>query len=129
MKEKLGELTDSRTGKNTQYENARCRNGSLLGIFSQCASFLEHQETLKKAKRKRNVESIFGVMHIPSANQIRNMLDPVTPEALNGTYREIFNRLVFQRKVRRQGGNSGQLGLTMRHISMVVSLLIILYMQ
>ena len=129
MKEKMGELTDSRTGKNTQYKMEDAGMGAFSVFFTQCASFLEHQETLKKAKGKRNAESIFGVMHIPSANQIRNMLDPVTPEVLNGMYREIFNRLVFQRKVRRQGGNSGQLGLTMRHISMVVSLLIILYMQ
>ncbi|MEI7511825.1 MAG: ISNCY family transposase [Candidatus Peregrinibacteria bacterium] len=93
MKEKMGELTDSRTGKNTQYKMEDAGMGAFSVFFTQCASFLEHQETLKKAKGKRNAESIFGVMHIPSANQIRNMLDPVTPEVLNGMYREIFNRL------------------------------------
>jgi len=62
MKEKLGELTDSRTGQNTQYEMQDAGMGAFSVFFTQCASFLEHQETLKKAKGKSNAESIFGVI-------------------------------------------------------------------
>ena len=93
IKERLGDLPDMRTGQNTRYEMEDAGVGAFSVFFTQSASFLEHQETLKKAKGRSNAESIFGIKNIPCANQIRNMLDPVSPDVLHGVYRSIYKRL------------------------------------
>jgi len=93
IKATLVNLPDARTGQNTRYEMEDAGLGAFSVFFTQSASFLEHQEALKKAKGRSNAESIFGIKNIPCDNQIRNMLDAVSPEVMNGVYRNIYKRL------------------------------------
>lgn len=67
--------------------------GAFSVFFIQCASFLEHQEGLKRTKGRSNAESLFAMLHIPSDNQMRGLLDPVMPKLLAPLYRKIFQRL------------------------------------
>ncbi len=89
----LAEFPDERTGKNSQYEMMDAGVGAFSVFFIQCASFLEHQEEMKRTKGRSNAESLFEKMNISSDNQIRGLLDPVMPKWLAPMYRLIFERL------------------------------------
>ena len=93
LKRILGEFPDLRKGKNYQYEMTDAGLGAFSVFFTQCASFLAHQEEMKKRKGRSNAESLFELVNIPSDNQIRGLLDPVMPKALASMYRLTFERL------------------------------------
>jgi hypothetical protein len=93
LKQVFAKFPDERTGKNSQYEMADAGLGAFSVFFIQCASFLEHQEEVKRTKGRSNVESLFEMLNIPSDNQMRRLLDPVLPKLLAPLYRMIFARL------------------------------------
>lgn len=93
LKQVFHEFPDERTGKNSRYEMTDAGLGAFSVFFIQCASFLEHQEELKRTKGRSNAASLFEMMNIPSDNQIRGLLDPVNPKWLTPMYRIIFERL------------------------------------
>ena len=62
-------------------------------FFTQCPSFLAHQKAMQEAKAQINATSFFAVSQIPSDNQIRQMLDPVEPQALFAVYDQIYDTL------------------------------------
>lgn len=94
LKQIFDEFPDLRNGKNSQYEMADAGMGAFSVFFTQCASFLAHQAEMKRNKGRSNAESLFEMVNIPSDNQIRGLLDPVLPKALEPMYRLIFQRLV-----------------------------------
>lgn len=89
----FAEFPDLRTGSNSQYEMADAGMGAFSVFFTQCASFLEYQEEMKRLKGRSNAENLFGMRNIPSDSHIRSLLDPVSPKLLSGLYRLIFARL------------------------------------
>lgn len=93
LKQVFAGFPDGRTGKNSQYEMTDAGLGAFSVFFIQCASFLEHQEEMKRTKGRSNAESLFEMLNIPSDNQIRGLLDPVMPKLLTPMYRIIFQRL------------------------------------
>lgn len=93
LKQVFEEFPDERKGKNSQSEMTDAGMGAFSVFFIQCASFLEHQEELKRMKGRSNAESLFEMMNIPSDNQIRGLLDPVNPKWLTPMYRIIFQRV------------------------------------
>jgi len=64
---------------NTKYEVADAALAAYSVFFMQSPSFLAHQRDMHQRKGKDNAATLFGVSKIPSDNQIRNLLDPVTP--------------------------------------------------
>ena len=90
LRENMQQFPDKRTGKNTQYEVVDAGMGAFSVFFIQCASFLEYQRTMKLNKGCSNAERLFKLEKIPSDNQIRNLLDPVSPDKLETTYHRIF---------------------------------------
>ena len=62
-------------------------------FFTQNPSFLDYQTRMQKKFGKNNAQSVFGVHKIPSANQIRNLLDPVAPENVFPLLQEIDDGL------------------------------------
>jgi hypothetical protein len=82
LKRIFEELPDLRKGKNSQYEMADAGMGAFSVFFTQCASFLAHQEEMKRRKGSSNAESLFEMVNIPSDNHIRGLLDPVLPKQL-----------------------------------------------
>jgi hypothetical protein len=87
------EFPDKRTGQNNRYEMVDAGMGAFSVFFMQCASFLEHQEEMKRLKGRSNAGNLFGITNIPSDNQIRGLLDPVSPKWLVRLYRLIFDRM------------------------------------
>lgn len=90
LEESCEGFTDVRTGKNSIYEIRDVGLSAFSVFFTQNPSFLAHQRDLKLRKGRSNAESLFDLREIPSDNQIRNLLDPVSPEHLVSVYRQTF---------------------------------------
>jgi len=93
LKEQFEEFPDLRRGKNVQYEIADAGLGAFSVFFTQCASFLEYQEEMRRLKGRSNAENLFGMREIPSDSQIRSLLDPVSPKEVEPQYRRVFEKL------------------------------------
>jgi hypothetical protein len=81
---------DLRTGKNSIYDLPDVGMSAFSVFFTQSPSFLAHQRDMKLRKGRSNAESLFELSAIPSDNQIRNLLDPVSAEHLQSVYRQTF---------------------------------------
>jgi hypothetical protein len=90
LRQVCGQFSDLRTGKNSIYELPDVAI-SVFGLFlTQSPSFLACQRDMKLLKRRSNAERLLDLTDLPSDNQIRNLLDPVNPEALQPIYRQTF---------------------------------------
>jgi hypothetical protein len=90
LEQSIEGFPDVRTGKNSIYEIRDVGMSAFSVFFTQSPSFLAHQRDMKLRKGRSNAESLFELSEIPSDNQIRNLLDPVSPEHLETIYRQIF---------------------------------------
>ena len=90
IKQSFGEFYDARTGQNTQYDMIDAGMGAFSVFFTQSPSFLGHQEDMKRRMGHCNAESLFGMEKVPCDNQIRSLLDPVDPSAVNSVFRDIY---------------------------------------
>jgi hypothetical protein len=73
---------DKRTGKNTQYSLVDAALGAFAVFFTQSPSFLAYQRDMHARKGQSNAHTLFGLHEIPTDNQIRALLDPVSPDLL-----------------------------------------------
>jgi hypothetical protein len=73
---------DKRTGKNTHYSLVDAALGAFAVFFTQSPSFLAYQRDMHARKGQSNAHTLFGLQEIPTDNQIRTLLDPVSPERL-----------------------------------------------
>src|SRR5512139_3037666 len=86
----LEAISEHRTGHNTQY-TIKDAGLSAFSVFClQAPSFLAYQKQMKEQQGRDNAKSLFGIENIPSEAQIRNLLDPVAPEALREPFWHIF---------------------------------------
>jgi len=85
---------DTRTGKNTQYEMMDAAAGAFSVFFTQCPSFLEYQKLMEKRYGLSNAGTLFGIKDIPTDNHIRELLDPVAPQALTPVFERCFDALL-----------------------------------
>ncbi len=81
---------DIRTGKNSVYEIVDVGMSAFSVFFTQSPSFLAHQRDMKLRKGRCNAETLFHLNELPSDNQIRNLLDGVSPAYVQPVYRDIF---------------------------------------
>lgn len=73
-------LPDIRKPSNNRTYEVEDAALSAFGVFFlQSPSFLEYQRQMNTEKGENNARSLFGVHQIPSDNQIRTLLDPVSP--------------------------------------------------
>ena len=93
IREAASEFPDLRTGMNTQYEIEDAAMGAFSVFFTQSPSFLAYQTEMKREKGRSNAEGLFEIGTIPSDSQIRLLLDPVSPEHLQGVFRGVYNEL------------------------------------
>lgn len=82
FEQQLESLPDHRSGKNTSYSIRDAALGAFSVFFTQSPSFLAHQRAMEKSKGRSNAGSLFQIEKIPSDNQIRSLLDPITPQHL-----------------------------------------------
>ena len=77
------EFLDGRRGGNHQrYTLEEAARSALSVFFTQRPSCLDSQRRRQRRWGKNHARRLFGVPPIPSANQLRNRLDPVPPETL-----------------------------------------------
>ncbi|MEA3508638.1 MAG: ISNCY family transposase [Synergistota bacterium] len=100
LEDSIKDFPDVRIGKNTVYEVRDAVLSAFSVFFMQCPSFLAHQKAMGMRKGKNNAQSIFGVHKIPTDNQIRSLLDPVSPELLFPVFDRIFEFLVSEGIIR-----------------------------
>lgn len=82
MLESFCELPDIRKGRNKQYRVDDALMSAFSLFFMQSGSFLQYQRQMATKKGRSNAKSLFGIEKIPCDNQIRNLLDPVSPSAI-----------------------------------------------
>jgi hypothetical protein len=88
--QQLENLPDHRSGKNISYGIKDAALGAFAVFFTQSPSFLAYQQAMVKSKGRSNAGSLFKIEKIPSDNQIRSLLDPITPRYLYPLFDEIF---------------------------------------
>ena len=93
IRDRFENLTDVRTGKNSKYEMSDAALSAFAVFFLQNPSFLAQQINLQKNKGKNNLQTLFGAYQNPSDNQIRKLLDAVSPCELWPIFHKIFNDL------------------------------------
>lgn len=84
---------DNRRGFNTRYSMLDAGLGAFSVFFMQSSSFLSHQKQLQEKKGKNNAASLFQIEQIMSDNQIRNLLDPISPSHLTPLFTMIYKNL------------------------------------
>ena len=89
----LERLPDHRKGTNTSYSIKDAALGAFSVFFSQSPSFLAHQRAMESSKGKSNAGSLFGIGKVPSDNQIRSLLDPITPRHLYPIFAEVLQMM------------------------------------
>jgi len=75
-------LPDYRLGINTQYEIKDAAVAAFSIFFTQSPSFLASQRLPENKKGRSNLEKLFGAKNIPTDRQIKNLLDPLSPDFL-----------------------------------------------
>lgn len=87
-------LPDVRRGGNNQrYGMEDAALSAFSVFFTQSPSFLDYQVRMQRQLGKNNAQSLFGVHQIPCDNQIRNLLDPVSPETVFPLFAEFSEGL------------------------------------
>lgn len=101
IKQTFATLLDARSGDGIyqKYDMSDAALSAFSVFFMQSPSFLDYQKTMEKEGGKNNARSLFGIHLIPSANQIRNLLDPVPAETISPIYREILRGLQQSGKI------------------------------
>jgi hypothetical protein len=85
------ELPDFRLpGPALKYTIKDAASGAFSMFFSQSPSFLSYMRAMKQFQGKSDAESLFGIDLIPTDNQIRNLSDPITPDALYSVFSTAF---------------------------------------
>lgn len=82
---------------NTRYAIQDAALGAFGIFFTQSPSFLEYQRRLQHAKGHNNAHTLLGVEQMPCDNQIRTLLDPIAPSALDAVFVEVFEGLEHHR--------------------------------
>jgi len=91
LREELAKLTDRRRGTNKSYAMEDFGLSVFAVFFTQSPSFLAHQKAMREQRVCDNARSLFGITRIPSDNQVRQMLDPVPPEALHPLFDRVLD--------------------------------------
>jgi len=92
LRQCMDTFPDYRTGANGQYRMADFGMAAFAPFFMQSPSFLAHQRRIEQGHGRSN-QSLFGMTKIPKDNQIRKMLDPVSPSHLFPVFNAIRSRL------------------------------------
>jgi hypothetical protein len=83
-------LPDARRGRNTQYAISDAALAAFSCFFLQSPSFLAFQRQMEQRQGRNNLRSLFGVERLPSDDQVRNLLDPVSPLLLGEPFWTAF---------------------------------------
>ena len=80
-------------GPHTRYAIQDAVLGAFGLFFTPAPSFLEYQRGLQHTQGHNNAHTLLGVAPIPCDNQVRTLLDPIAPSALDAVFVEVFESL------------------------------------
>ncbi len=66
-------------------------------MFFQDPSLLHFQKRLEQNQQRNNLRNIFNVQNIPSNNQLRDVLDEISSEALAPIFKDFYEKLRRQK--------------------------------
>ena len=81
---------------NTRYQIPNVALGAFGIFFTPSPSFLEYQRRLKQSQGQDNAQTLFGVQELPCDNQVRDLLDPISPSYFNPVFHEVVEQLEQQ---------------------------------
>ncbi len=90
LRRTLAGLHDKREGSNTTYSMETIGLSAFSVFFTQSPSFLAHQKTMEQNKGQSNAQTLFQIEKTPSDNHIRDMLDPIEPQAIYPMYDRVY---------------------------------------
>lgn len=93
LRRAMEKFPDLRIGKNTRYEVMDAASGAFSVFFTQCPSFLSHQQLMQQRYGLSNAKTLFGIQDIPSDNHIRNLLDTVEPKLLSSVFIDCYEAM------------------------------------
>lgn len=95
IREAVCALPDARKGgHNQRYTIGDAGLGAFSVFFMHSPSFLDFQVRMQKARGRNNASSLFGIEQIPSMQQIRNLLDPVSPAHVAPVFLDLIEPIV-----------------------------------
>ena len=94
---KLGALIDCLSGvvdrlperpeySASRYTNRDAVNSTFAALFFQFPSLLRYMREMEEREKRDNVQSLFDVKGIPSDNQIRNIVDRISPSSISPVF-------------------------------------------
>lgn len=69
---------------------------AFSAFFMQSESFLDYQRYLNSRQGRDNAQSLFGLDQIPSVEQLRNVLDLISPTTLFHVFERVYQALMSQ---------------------------------
>ncbi len=94
VRSRFEDLPDHRKGGNrTTYQISDAALSAFSVFVMQSPSFLAHQRQLQRQKGRNNLQTLFGAHKTPSDNQIRNLLDPISPALIGRIFWQIYDQL------------------------------------
>jgi hypothetical protein len=81
---------------NTRYTVQGAALGAFGIFFMQSPSFLDYQRQLNQRQGHDNAQTLFKVDPIPCDNQVRKLLDPISPSSFNPVFFEVYEHLEQQ---------------------------------
>jgi hypothetical protein len=97
LREAMQTFPDRRKGKNVHYALVDVAASAFSVFFTQCPSFLAHQQAMQEMRGTNNAKTLFGVQEIPTDPHIRALLDAVPPTALFPVFDQYFSLLHEQK--------------------------------
>jgi hypothetical protein len=91
------QMKDPRQTSNaTRYSLKDAVLAAFSVFFMQSESFLDYQRYQESHQGNSNARSLFGMMSVPTAPQIRNILDGIPATALSGVFHGVYQDLKRQ---------------------------------
>lgn len=86
-------IPDQRQQGKCSYSQHDVLMSAFACMFFQDPSLLHFQKRLEQKYQRNNLKNIFGVENIPSDNQLREVLDKISSEALAPIFKDFYERL------------------------------------
>ncbi|CAO5004712.1 hypothetical protein [Microcystis aeruginosa] len=107
-------MVDPRSASNaTRYSLKDAVLGAFASFFRQNESFLEYQRQLNSRCRRDNAQSLFGLLNIPTVEQMKNILDGIAAKHFFSLFKCIYQGLKDQGYLRLFAALEGNLLVTL----------------
>jgi hypothetical protein len=86
-------IPDRRQQNKCEYNQHDILLSAFACMYFQDPSLLHFQKRLEQYQQRNNLRNTFKVQNIPSNNQLRDVLDEISSEALAPIFKDFYERL------------------------------------